>query len=258
VRRFLRRLRGCALSGQGGKMKNNYLRTGIIIITSLALSGCTIIFQTGRRSDSERIEELSNQLDELSRTKKLLEDKLTQEISDKQVGLEMQDKGLVITVVGDLLFDSGKVKIRKEALPLMSKVAGVLEKNVPNLNVGIEGHTDNEPIRYSTWKSNWELSTARALSVLHYMVNEKGISPERLSAIGYGEYRPVASNETKEGRQKNRRVEIVILPELTKVNEGDSSTQARKALKKAAPAVAQELNEEPEENGLEAAKENLK
>ena len=86
-------------------------------------------------------------------------------------------------------------------------------------DIGIEGHTDNEPIKYSGWKSNWELSTARALSVLHYLIDEKGVAPIRVSAIGYGEYRPIASNSNKEGRQANRRVEIVILPNVSKVTE---------------------------------------
>jgi chemotaxis protein MotB len=184
-----------------------------------SLTGCTFIFQAGRRSDREKIEQLSNQLDELNQTKKLLEERLSQEISDKQVKLQLMEKGLVITVVGDLLFDSGKAKIRAEAHSLLDKVARVLRENVPELNVGIEGHTDNQPIKFSGWKSNWELSTARALSVLHYLVNEKGISPTRLSAVGYGEYRPVSTNDTKEGKQLNRRVEIVILPSLAKVRE---------------------------------------
>ncbi|MDD4940048.1 MAG: OmpA family protein [Candidatus Omnitrophica bacterium] len=194
----------------------NISKTGLVVFLILALSGCTFIFQTGRRSDARKIEELSRQLDELTRARRLLEDALSKEIEDKQVKLEMMEKGLVITVVGDVLFDSGKAKLREQSLPILDKVSKVLEKNVPQLNVGIEGHTDNQPIKFSGWASNWELSTARALGVLHYIVEEKGISPERVSAIGYGEYRPVATNDTQEGRQLNRRVEIVILPLLTK------------------------------------------
>jgi len=194
----------------------NISKTGFVVFLILALSGCTFIFQTGRRSDARKIEELSRQLDELTRARRLLEDALSKEIEDKQVKLEMMEKGLVITVVGDVLFDSGKAKLREQSLPILDKVSKVLEKNVPQLNVGIEGHTDNQPIKFSGWASNWELSTARALGVLHYIVEEKGISPERVSAIGYGEYRPVATNDTQEGRQLNRRVEIVILPLLTK------------------------------------------
>ena len=200
-------------------MQSKLLKISLVGFLAISLTGCTIIFQKGRRSDVQKIEELSEQLEELNRAKLLLEERLSQEIQDKQVKLEMLEKGLVITVVGDLLFDSGKAKVRKEAYSLLDKVAVVLKENVPQFNVGIEGHTDNQPIKYSGWKSNWELSSHRALGVLHYLVSGKGISPTRLSAIGYGEYHPVASNDTNEGRQLNRRVEIVILPQLAKVKE---------------------------------------
>jgi len=201
-------------------MRNKLLKTVFIIFVSIALAGCTFIFQKGRSSDVRKIEELSAQLDELNQAKRLLGDRLSTEIQDQQVKLEMLEKGLVITVVGDLLFDSGKAEIRVEAHNVLDKVARVLKENVAGYNVGIEGHTDNQPIKYSGWKSNWELSSARALSVLHYLVNEKGIMPTRLSAIGYGEYHPVASNAAKSGRQLNRRVEIVVIPKVTKVKKG--------------------------------------
>lgn len=202
-------------------MKSKLLQTGLILFLSIALSGCTFIFQRGRRSDVRKIEELSRQLDDLAQAKRLLEEALSQEIKDKQVRLQMMEKGLVVSVVGDVLFDSGKDKIRTEAYPILDKISAVLQENVPHLNVGIEGHTDNQPIRFSGWKSNWELSSARALSVLHYLVEEKSISSGRVSALVYGEHRPVASNDLKEGRQLNRRVEIVILPQLTKSKETD-------------------------------------
>lgn len=200
-------------------MKFKLFKYGTIIFLSLALAGCTFILQKGRRSDAQKIEQLSRELDELNQTKRLLEDRLSQEIKDKQVKLQMMDKGLVITFLADVLFDSGKAVIKSETYTALDKVARVLKENVPNLNVGIEGHTDNEPIKYSGWKSNWELSTARALSVLHYLVDDEGINPERVSAIGYGEYHPVASNSSDEGRHLNRRVEIVIIPKVSKVKE---------------------------------------
>lgn len=197
-----------------------------VIFLTLALAGCTFIFQRGRRSDVQKIEELTRQVDELTQTRRLLEESLNQEIKDKQVRLQMLERGLVITVVGDVLFDSGKATIKPEAENILNKVSKVLKENVPQLNVGIEGHTDNEPIMHSGWKSNWELSTARALSVLHYLVDNQGMSPERVSAIGYGEYRPVASNDTKEGRQLNRRVEIVVMPAVSKVKEKPEAQEA--------------------------------
>ncbi|MDD4899298.1 MAG: flagellar motor protein MotB [Candidatus Omnitrophica bacterium] len=203
-------------------MKSKWFKVLAVLFLSLSITGCTFVFQTGRRSDVQKIEELSAQLEELNNAKKLLEERLGKEIQDKQVSLKMMEKGLVITVVGDLLFDSGKDKIRPEAYNILDKVATVLNENVPQNKVGIEGHTDNTPIKFSGWKSNWELSTARALSVLHYLVNKKDVSPDRLTAIGYGEFNPVSTNDTREGRQLNRRVEIVILPAMTKVKEGAS------------------------------------
>jgi chemotaxis protein MotB len=187
----------------------------ILIIGIFFLSGCAIVLQPGRRSDIERIRALEEELEELKNTKEMLEERLAQEIKDKQVRLKMAEKGLVITFVAEVLFDPGKAKLRKESLPILDKVAKILKEEVPEHNIGIEGHTDNQPIRYSGWKSNWELSCHRALSVLHYLIS-KGIDPRRLRATGYGEYRPVASNETEEGRQLNRRVEIVILPKSVK------------------------------------------
>ncbi len=210
-----------------------------VFFLTLCLTGCTVIFQTGRRTDAEKIDKLSQQLDELTQTKKLLEERLSKEINDKQVKLQMMEKGLVITFVADVLFDSGKAKIKPEAYSILDKVARVLKENIPELSVGIEGHTDNVPIKHSGWKSNWELSTSRALSVLHYLVEQKEISPDRVSAIGYGEYKPVSSNDTKEGRAANRRVEVVILPRLTKANDflKESESKSKKI-----------TESEPEEN----------
>lgn len=207
-------------------MRDGLLKIVFLIFLSFSLAGCTFIFQKGRRSDIQKIEELSKTLDELGQTKRLLEDRLAGEIRDKQVRLEMMEKGLVVTFVADILFDSGKAKIRNEASPALDKVARVLKENVPQLRVGIEGHTDNQPIKYSGWKSNWELSIARALSVLHYLAEGEGVSPQRLSAIGYGEYQPIASNDTREGQQLNRRVEVVILPRLTKIKEAAGREEA--------------------------------
>jgi len=200
-------------------MVKKLLQSGLIIFLSMALAGCTFIFQKGRRSDIEKIEALSKQLDELNAAKSRLEETLSDEIQGKQVGLRMTKKGLAISVLGDVLFDSGKAKVRPEAYNILDKVASVLNEKVADLNVGIEGYTDDQPIKVSGWKSNWDLSTARALSVLHYLIEEKQVAPQRLSAIGYGEYSPVSSNDTRDGRQLNRRVEIVILPQLTKAKE---------------------------------------
>lgn len=194
----------------------------IFLLTCIQLSGCTFIFQKGRRTDAEKIQQLKSELSELERAKAELEDRLRREISDKEVKVEMMERGLVITFVAEVLFDSGKADLRSQALGTLDKVADTLNTTVRDLNVGIEGHTDNDPIRHSGWKSNWELSSARATSVLHYLIDSNDVEPQRLSATGYGEYRPVASNLTKEGKQKNRRVEIVILPKTVAEKDMDS------------------------------------
>ncbi len=188
----------------------------LTIILALPLNGCTVVFQKGRRVDVEKISRLKSELSELERAKKELEDRLSKEIADKEVKVEMLAKGLVITFVEEVLFDSGKATLREDSLAKLDKVSGVIQTVVPDLSIGIEGHTDNQPIKHSAWKSNWELSSARALSVLHCLAEKGGVQPERLAAIGYGEYRPVVSNDDKLGRQKNRRVEIVILPPVVK------------------------------------------
>ena len=202
----------------------------LLAFVSLAMSGCSITFQMRHRSDVDKIDSLGNEIEslntklnelqeqkeaelsELEKAKQVLEEKLKQEIDDKTVRLEMAEKGLAIIFLTEVLFDSGKSDIKPEAFNSLDKIASVLKDNVEDRNIGIEGHTDNEPIKHSKWKSNWELSTSRATSVLHYLVDTKGINPKRVAAIGYGEYRPVASNDTVEGRRQNRRVEIVILP----------------------------------------------
>jgi chemotaxis protein MotB len=199
-------------------MRKNLLVFIAVLVTGftlLSMTGCTIIFQKGRRVDVEKISRLKSELTEMERAKKELEDRLSKEITDKEVKVEMLEKGLVITFVAEVLFDSGKADLRSDSLAKLEKVSSVIQTVVPDLHIGIEGHTDNQPIKFSSWKSNWELSSARALSVLHFLLG-KGVAPDKLAAIGYGEFHPVAPNDTKEGMQKNRRVEIVILPKSTK------------------------------------------
>ncbi|MBU1853778.1 MAG: OmpA family protein [Candidatus Omnitrophica bacterium] len=210
--------------------KKSFYFISFIVFLSLITSGCSVTFQSGRRSDIEKIQSLNNEIEalnarleklqqeketeisELEKAKVLLEKKLSKEIGEKEVRVEMAEKGLAIIFLTEVLFDSGKAKIKEDAFGVLDKVAKVLKENIGEREIGIEGHTDNEPIKHSGWKSNWELSTSRATSVLHYIVDERGIEPRRVSATGYGEYRPVSSNDTPDGRRQNRRVELVILP----------------------------------------------
>lgn len=123
------------------------------------------------------------------------------------------DRGrLVIQLPQDVLFNSGSATLGEDGRETVSAVGAVLA-DLPDRQFQIEGHTDDVPISTERFPSNWELSTARALSVVRLLV-ESGVDPEGLSGAGYGEFQPVASNETPEGRRRNRRIEIVMLPNL--------------------------------------------
>ena len=117
-------------------------------------------------------------------------------------------EGIRITIQSPILFDSGKSLLRPDAEPVLDELIKILKDN-PN-SVVIEGHTDNIPINTSEFHSNWELSTARAISVTRYFFEKGNLEAKRFTVAGYAEYHPVASNDTPEDRQKNRRVEILL------------------------------------------------
>lgn len=169
--------------------------------------------EADKRSDMERLEQDKNtEIVELMMAKEDLEKSLRSEIGSEQATLSMTDRGLVISFLAEIFFDPGRDVIGPEGKEVLKKVAKILNKDVRDSRIAVDGHTDDDPIKYSGWKSNWELSSARALAVLHFLIEEGGVNPDRLSADAYGEYTPLASNRTVEGKQKNRRVEIVVLP----------------------------------------------
>ena len=172
------------------------------------------------RRQQEALNQKEEESNDLVNAQRELADSLRKELGDAKAKLEMTDRGLVLTLLDEIFFDSGKAVIKEEGLQTLNKVAEVLRSAVPNSPVAIEGHTDNDPIKYSSWRTNWELSSGRALAVLHHFAEGRGVAPERLQAVAMGEFHPVASNDTAEGRRQNRRVEIVILPTaLKKVKE---------------------------------------
>lgn len=121
-------------------------------------------------------------------------------------------KGVQITFKDSILFDLGEAKLKKQASPVLKDVGGLL-KTVSN-PISIEGYTDDFPIVYTKkFRSNWELSTARAQSVLRYLQDQKGLKPERMRVVGYGEYHPKVPNDSEAHRAENRRVNIVVLRE---------------------------------------------
>jgi chemotaxis protein MotB len=146
---------------------------------------------------------------EMSAVKAQLEQILTEALEQKNVRISEDSRGLTITLNEAGFFDPGSAVIQPAALPVVDRIAATLRATT--YDVRVEGHTDNTPIRTAQFPSNWELSTARATHVLQYLIANAAIPPERLSAVGYGEFRPVAENATPSGRAANRRVDIVVL-----------------------------------------------
>ena len=179
----------------------------IIGNTHSAFSDASVVASGGNGDgdgDGEAtIEEVKERLDAL----------LGEQVEEGAVRIIVDYRGLTISLAEAGFFDPGSSVIQSTAL---SVVAGIGEKlRLLSNNIRVEGHTDNIPINTALFPSNWELSTSRATNVLRYLLSEARIPPQRLSAVGYSEYRPVASNETRDGRGLNRRVDIVILNTVT-------------------------------------------
>jgi len=154
------------------------------------------------------IPEKGQKSDDSKRLTKKLKENFQPLIDKKMIKITEHKLWVEVELSNRILFTSGESELQSDAFKVLQKLASVL-KSIPN-HVDVEGHTDNLPIRNSQYRSNWELSATRAASVVH-LLTLKGVPPERLSAIGYGEYRPVVDNKTRAGRQRNRRVSLIIL-----------------------------------------------
>lgn len=139
--------------------------------------------------------------------------KMKEHLSDKGMGTDAEvrinEQKIRIMLSSPILFDSGRSELKTSSYPIMHEVAALI-KDIPN-RIVIEGHTDNQPVNTSEFKSNWELSAARAFSVVRYFIEKEKLDPERLAGLGYGEYRPLLANDSEDNRSKNRRVEVNII-----------------------------------------------
>ncbi|MGN7457349.1 flagellar motor protein MotB [Paenibacillus pasadenensis] len=152
------------------------------------------------RQEQEDLEKLKKQVDQY------IEDKgLTTSLETK-----LNQSRLMITISDKALFPSGSATIKPEAEQLGTYISGILQK-YPNYEVMVSGHTDNQPISNAQFRSNWDLSTMRAVRFMDVLLHNDKLDPKRFSAVGNGEYEPVASNDTAAGRAKNRRVEVSII-----------------------------------------------
>lgn len=183
------------LTGQAGDSIIDYdLQTGDVPIVGESKDNSDIPLDKGNENEMmyERVKEFveMNELEAVVRIKK-------------------DSRGVVIELRDSVLFDSGKSSIREDSKPILEKISALLS-TLPN-EINVEGHTDNVPMKNYKFESNWELSTARAGSVLRYFVEKKGIRPSRFMASGYGEFRPLVPNDSEEHRALNRRVSILIV-----------------------------------------------
>lgn len=166
----------------------------------------------------------------LTRTQEELSKSLQDEISKGNITIQQVRDRLTINLVDQVLFDSGQAEVKPAGQKVLKQVSDLL-KTVTDKQIRIEGHTDNVPISLklrSRYKTNWELSTARATAVVRYLIDQDGVDPRNLSAVGYGDTQPVASNETEEGRSANRRIEIVLYPKDLK--EATDQVETRPAV----------------------------
>ncbi len=148
-------------------------------------------------------------LKDFKEIKAIIDSNLKKYGAQNKVNVDVTKRGLVVTLKEAGFFDSGDATVKEESLQLLAMVVGSLA-NYSN-PIRIEGNTDNVPINTGKYRSNWELSTSRATNIVHCLIEKYHFQPEKISAVGYGEFRPVANNGSESGRTRNRRVDIVLL-----------------------------------------------
>lgn len=171
--------------------------------------------------ERKRAEVLARDFAAITNTQQRLESEMRAALQSRDIAIsELQGK-LTVNILDRILFDSGEATLKAEGMHVLDQVAKVLAR-FESRQVQVFGHTDNVPIRLR-FPSNWELSTARAVSAVRYLTEKAGVDPRRLSAVGCGEFQPIADNATSEGRAKNRRIALVVLPEQFAPTDVDRS-----------------------------------
>ena len=169
-----------------------------------------LIQQDFDRQQEKRASKQGSEDEQFRQVKRNLDEYAARHGLKNKLETEITRRGLVIRLLTDgVLFDSGEAKVKPRAMPVLEKIAGLLQVDQEH-PINVEGHTDNVPIRSSRYPTNWELSTARASSVVRLLIAD-GAPGNRLGAVGYAQLHPIASNGDARGRSRNRRVEIVLL-----------------------------------------------
>ena len=163
----------------------------------------------------EQVSETTQTTDNLQILKEIVSEYIKENDVELNIEVELTSRGLIIRFPDNALFDSGKATLKKSSIDTLLFLGQLLnDEKFEDRAIRIEGHTDNVPINTVKYPSNWELSTSRATNVAKFFINNSKIDPFRIAASGYSEYHPIADNTTKEGRAKNRRVDIVVLSKL--------------------------------------------
>jgi chemotaxis protein MotB len=180
-----------------------------------------------QRKALEEYQRRAEQLDQIKKRFELLRSKL-QKLTQLGLKVEVRDNRMLIQLPGDVLFDSGADKLKKEGEEILRQVADVVraDADLSKREFQVAGHTDSKPLTGGVFKDNWGLSAMRARSVLTYLTKaERGLDPKNWSAAGYAETDPVATNDTEDGRKKNRRVELVVQPNVEEMLNLNSLAQ---------------------------------
>ncbi|WP_019121542.1 flagellar motor protein MotB [Brevibacillus massiliensis] len=161
------------------------------------------------KAEQEQAERYRQETEDLEKAKGQLDAYILEHALQDKLHTKVTETGLLITIMDNALFDSGSAQVRPEARELANEISKLL---VPQpRQITVSGHTDNVPIHTAEFPSNWDLSSKRALNFMKILLQNPQLDPQKFSATGYGEYHPIAPNDTAEGRAKNRRVEVAIL-----------------------------------------------
>ncbi|BDV44043.1 flagellar basal body stator protein MotB [Geotalea uraniireducens] len=213
---------GMSVAGSQGAKLNVIPSNRIDPIPSIKSAPASISTQQKGVSNHSGIKITATE-NEFKRIKSSIEAYLIKEGKTDKVIVDITRRGLVISLKEAGFFDSGSAKVKQQSISVIATIARSLAIYANELR--IEGHTDNIPIRTSQFRSNWELSSARANNIMHLLTEAYGLEPERMSTVGNGEYRPIDTNDTPEGRAKNRRVDIVVLNSDADKFEAKSAAQ---------------------------------
>jgi len=190
-------------------------RNRILLDENGRLIEATEALQLELQQEKLAVLQKEEQISDLEKTRREIETNLKDQIAQKDIKIEEIEGRLKVTFIDKILFDSGSVTVKDKGKAVLLRLAASFKDN-PTQNIIVEGHTDDlkiGPALQQRFPTNWELSVARATAVVRFLQEQGDIAPERLTASGFSFYKPVAANDSEEGRRQNRRIEIIMVPE---------------------------------------------